>query len=129
MLDLHVFDRAWRLLVMDALERVEVAVRAALTDQMSTTYDDPHWYMNAEHFGHLGKHAGLLRIVRDTCDERLRGTPNTGEDSLVHRSALFAALVQARDRIWRIECCGRAGTAADWSVSRVSWAKVGKPTS
>ncbi|MGR6092275.1 Abi family protein [Brevibacterium sp. CSND-B09] len=31
-LDLYVFDRALRLLVMDALERVEVAVRAALTD-------------------------------------------------------------------------------------------------
>src|SRR5699024_5023786 len=41
-LDLYVFDRALRLLVMDALERVEVAVRAALTDHMSTMYDDPH---------------------------------------------------------------------------------------
>jgi hypothetical protein len=36
-LDLYVFDRALRLLVMDALERVEVAVRAALTDHVSTT--------------------------------------------------------------------------------------------
>ncbi|WP_036878001.1 Abi family protein, partial [Prauserella rugosa] len=35
-LDLYVFDRALRLLVTDALERVEVAVRAALTDHMST---------------------------------------------------------------------------------------------
>lgn len=87
-LDLYVFDRALRLLVIDALERVEVAVRAALTDHMSTTYDDPHWYMDAEHFQHPGKHAGLLKIVRDTCDERLRGTPDAGEDSLVHRSAL-----------------------------------------
>ena len=87
-LDLYVFDRALRLLVMDALERVEVAVRAALTDHMSTTYADPHWYMDAAHFGDRGKHSGLLRIVRDTCDERLRGTPDAGEDSLVHRSAL-----------------------------------------
>ncbi|MBB3036279.1 Abi family protein [Hoyosella altamirensis] len=87
-LDLYVFDRALRLLVMDALERVEVAVRAALTDHMSTTYEDPHWYMDAGHFGDRGKHSGLLRIVRDTCDERLRGTPDAGEDSLVHRSAL-----------------------------------------
>lgn len=87
-LDLYVFDRALRLLVMDALERVEVAVRAALTDHMSTTYADPHWYMDAAHFGDRSKHSGLLRIVRDTCDERLRGTPDAGEDSLVHRSAL-----------------------------------------
>lgn len=87
-LDLYVFDRTLRLLVMDALERVEVAVRAALTDHMATSYYDPHWYMDASHFRHRGKHAGLMKIVRDTCDERLRGTPDAGEDSLVHRSAL-----------------------------------------
>ncbi|MGP9490030.1 hypothetical protein CIK76_13095 [Glutamicibacter sp. BW80] len=87
-LDLYVFDRALRLLIMDALERVEVAVRAALTDHMSTTYRDAHWYVEAGHFGHRGKHSGLLKIVRDTCDERLRGKPDAGEDSLVHRSAL-----------------------------------------
>jgi len=87
-LDLYVFDRALRLLVMDALERVEVAVRAALTDHMSTTYADPHWYIDAAHFRDSSKHAQLLRIVRHTCEERLRGTPDAGEDSLVHRSAL-----------------------------------------
>jgi abortive infection bacteriophage resistance protein len=87
-LDLYVFDRALRLLIMDALERVEVAVRAALTDTMSITYQDPHWYTNPDHFRHLGKHAGLLKIVRDACDAQLRGAPDAGEDSLVHRSAL-----------------------------------------
>lgn len=87
-LDLYVFDRALRLLVVDALERVEVAVRAALTDHMSTRYADPHWYMAVAHFQDSGIHARLLAIVRRTCDERLRGTPDAGEDSLVHRSAL-----------------------------------------
>lgn len=47
LLDLYTFDRTLRLLVMDALERVEVAVRAAMTDHMSTAYDDPHWYLDA----------------------------------------------------------------------------------
>ncbi|WP_286217431.1 Abi family protein [Paraoerskovia sediminicola] len=87
-LNLYVFDRALRLVVMDALERVEVAVRAALTDHMSTAHDDPHWYMDASHFRDHGKHAGLLKIVKGTCDERLRGTPDADVDSLVHRSAL-----------------------------------------
>ncbi|MGI8307064.1 Abi family protein [Saccharopolyspora hattusasensis] len=84
-LNLYVFDRALRLFVMDALERVEVVVHAALTDHMSTTYDDPHWYTDASLFRDRGKHGRLLRIVRDTCEERLRETPDTGEDSLVHR--------------------------------------------
>ncbi|MBL0706946.1 Abi family protein [Sinomonas sp. JC656] len=87
-LDLYVFDRALRLMVLDALERVEVAVRAALTDHMSTTYDDAHWYTDPAHFRDRGRHAGLVKIVRDTCVERLRGTPDAGEDALVHRSAL-----------------------------------------
>lgn len=87
-LDLYIFDRALRLVVMDALERVEIAVRAALTDHMSTTYDNSHWYTDVAHFHHRGRHAHLLQIIRSTCDDRLRGSPDSGEDSLVHRSAL-----------------------------------------
>jgi abortive infection bacteriophage resistance protein len=88
LVDLYVFDRALRLLVMDALERVEIAVRAALTDHMSTTYGDPHWYMEASHFRDRGKHAKLLRIIRETSDARLAGHPEAEDGSLVHRSAL-----------------------------------------
>lgn len=87
-LDLYVFDRALRLLVMDALERVEVAVRAALTDHMSTMYNDPYWYVAVTHFRHNNKHDGLLDIVRRSCDEQLRRTPDPEGDSLVHPSAL-----------------------------------------
>lgn len=87
-LDLYVFDRALRLVVIDALERVEVAVRAALTDHMSTTYDDAHWYGEPAHFSNYGKHSGLLQIVEKTCSDRLRGLPDTGDDALIHRSAL-----------------------------------------
>jgi abortive infection bacteriophage resistance protein len=74
-LDIYVFDRALRLLVMDALERVEVAVRAALTDHMSTTHEDPHWYVDPAHFQDRGKHARLLKIIRDTSEARLLGAP------------------------------------------------------
>jgi abortive infection bacteriophage resistance protein len=87
-LDLYVFDRALRLLVLDALERVEVAIRAALTDHMSTTYDDPHWYTDSAHFTDRKKHSGLLAIVEKTCEDRLCGLPDSGEDGLLHRSAL-----------------------------------------
>lgn len=101
-LDIYVFDRALRLLVMDALERVEVAVRAALTDHMSTTYKDPHWYVDPSHFQDHAKHAGLLHIVRETSKNRLFSSPelvgrfSASEDdelgvndrAVAHRSAL-----------------------------------------
>ncbi|WP_017972473.1 Abi family protein [Actinopolyspora halophila] len=86
--DLYAFDRALRLLVLDALERVEVAVRAALTDHMSTAYNDPHWYMTPAHFKDSAKHTTLLGTVREKCAKQLRGSPEVAEDALVHRSAL-----------------------------------------
>ncbi|WP_454132614.1 Abi family protein [Microbacterium lacticum] len=98
-LDLYMFDRALRLLVMDALERIEVAVRSAITDHMSTTYDDPFRYTDARYFASPGRHAGLLRIVRETSDARLvaspepadttdTATPGAGGAAVIHRSAL-----------------------------------------
>ena len=93
-LDLYVFDRALRLLVIDALERVEVAVRAALTDHMATTYEDPHWYADASHFSDARQHHGLVRIVRATSESRLLAvaeparTENAGSATITHRSAL-----------------------------------------
>lgn len=87
-LDLYVFDRALRLVIIDALERVEVAVRAAITDHMSTAHGNSHWYTDASHFSDPGKHAGLMRIVRASCEDRLKGSPDAEDDALVHRSAL-----------------------------------------
>lgn len=102
-LGLYVFDRALRLLVLDALERVEVAVRSALTDHMSTKHEDPHWYTSDSHFRDRSSHAGLLRIVRETSERRLSGAaeptsqpaagdgernPEVEDPGLLYRSAL-----------------------------------------
>lgn len=46
------FDRHLRLLILDAIERVEVGIRARLIDQTCTTYGDAHWYMDVSHFHH-----------------------------------------------------------------------------
>ncbi len=57
---LYRFDRELRNLVMDALERVEVAVRACIGNTMAKRYDDSHWYLNRVHFKHHFDHAGFL---------------------------------------------------------------------
>lgn len=87
-LDLYVFDRALRLLILDAVERVEVAVRSSLTDHMSITYDDPHWYVDPSHFADGRDHSGLLRSIGKTCDEQLGRAAEHPGDNLVFRSAL-----------------------------------------
>lgn len=87
-LDLYVFDRQLRLHCLDALERIEVAVRAALTDHMATTHDDAHWYTNVAHFSDRQRHAALLEAVRGHVRSRLAGLPETGHDAIHHPSAL-----------------------------------------
>jgi len=48
-LNLYIFDRELRLLVLDALERIEVSVRAAWAYHMAHTYG-PHCHLNRELF-------------------------------------------------------------------------------
>ena len=48
-LNLYIFDRELRLLVLDAIERIEVAVKSSITNVMSMKYG-PHWYLEANHF-------------------------------------------------------------------------------
>lgn len=70
-LDLYVFDRSLRLLVLDALERIEVAIRSALTDHMSLAYSDPHWYVEPQHFRDARKHGRFLGEIGKECNAQL----------------------------------------------------------
>ena len=47
--DLYQFDRHLRLLVLDAIERIEIAFRERLNDTMATRYG-PHWFLNPKLF-------------------------------------------------------------------------------
>lgn len=49
-LKLYVFDRHLRVVLMDAMERVEVAFRSAISNFMSIEYGN-QWYSLPEHFG------------------------------------------------------------------------------
>lgn len=55
-LALYVFDRQLRLLVLDAIERVEVATRAAWAHHMAMAYG-PHGYLDQAHHDDPIKHA------------------------------------------------------------------------
>ncbi|WGF86716.1 Abi family protein [Marinivivus vitaminiproducens] len=61
-LDRYIFDRQLRLLAMDALERIEIAARAAMSDVMSERHG-AHWYRKSRLFKH-GMHASFLETVR-----------------------------------------------------------------
>lgn len=62
-LNLYSFDRKLRLLVMDAIERIEVAVRSVMTNHLSTLYG-PHWFMNKDLFQPGFNHTLLLDTLK-----------------------------------------------------------------
>lgn len=69
--NLYSFDRELRLLIMDAIERVEVAIRATLNNVMANKYqtDDicsgSHWYLNKSLFKSSYQHKRLLKEIED----------------------------------------------------------------
>ncbi len=67
-LDLYVFDRELRLLILDAIERIEVALRAAMTNVLAY-HHGPHAYLDVNIFDTRYKHAWLVDKIRRKCSE------------------------------------------------------------
>ncbi|WP_271899172.1 Abi family protein [Candidatus Phyllobacterium onerii] len=57
--DLYTFDRKLRLLLLDAIERIEIALRAALSTVLAVNHG-PHWYLNLVHFDPRYDHGDFL---------------------------------------------------------------------
>lgn len=55
LIDRYNFDRQLRLILFDAIERIEVGLRTKMIYHLSLTYG-PHWYLNEEVFNSKEKH-------------------------------------------------------------------------
>lgn len=61
---LYSFDRRLRLLVIDAIERIEVAVRAHIGNELCPQYGT-HWYLDKRYFKNSYQHERLIQTIRD----------------------------------------------------------------
>ncbi len=61
-LDCYVFDRKLRLLVIDAIERIEIAVRTVITNELAVKYG-AHWYLDKKLFLKDFKHQDLINTI------------------------------------------------------------------
>lgn len=68
--ELYDFDRRLRLVVIDALERTEVAIRAHLSNCMGATYGS-HWYLETQYFKNTGQHQRLLDDIAEKQQKEL----------------------------------------------------------
>lgn len=62
LLDLYRFDRELRLHVLDAIERIEVALRSALNNEMAVRHG-PHWFMDPRYFSNRFDHARFIADI------------------------------------------------------------------
>lgn len=69
-LDCYVFDRKLRLLVINAIERIEIAIRTVITNEMGLKYQDAHWYLNKDLFISKFKHDELIQTIKKQTNER-----------------------------------------------------------
>jgi abortive infection bacteriophage resistance protein len=63
---LYGFDRELRLLCLDAIERIEVALRAAIVNQVAVAHG-PHFFLEREHFERM---AAFVEFYQNACRDR-----------------------------------------------------------
>ena len=62
-LTLYIFDRELRLLVLDAIERVEIALRAQWAHCMAMTHG-PHGYLEQGHYADSARHSSAVKELK-----------------------------------------------------------------
>lgn len=66
---LYCFDRELRLLINDAIERIEVAFRTSLSETMSHLYS-PYWFLNKNIFNNSSRYHGFLSQIDIACQDK-----------------------------------------------------------
>ncbi len=65
-LDLYIFDRKLRLIVIEGIERIEVAIRTQWANKLAEANQDPHAFMQSKHFKDPWSHQKKLAKVANT---------------------------------------------------------------
>ncbi|MBF2058070.1 MAG: Abi family protein [Cyanobacterium sp. T60_A2020_053] len=78
-LNIYIFDRKLRLLVLDAIERIEIAVRAVVSDTSSLKYGK-NWYEDKHLFDNKFNHQKFIEKIKEDID--YHNIKNNSQNSL-----------------------------------------------
>lgn len=67
---LYEFDRRLRLIVIDAIERIEVATRASISNHMGPSYG-AHWYLDISMFKRGYDHSRMIKDVKSAQEKAI----------------------------------------------------------
>ncbi len=70
-LNLYIFDRKLRLLVLDAIERIEVAIKASISNTMSQE-SNAHWFMEKNNFETNFNHQDFIERLKNDVEQNKR---------------------------------------------------------
>jgi abortive infection bacteriophage resistance protein len=76
-LDMYRFDRKLRVLLFNEIEKIEVAIRSAMNNWISTGLNDVFWMTDASHFNNQANFAKRLSIIQSELER-------TNEEFIVH---------------------------------------------
>lgn len=80
-INLYRFDRQLRLLIFNQIEKIEIAVRAAMVRVMSKETGDPFWMTNPTHFANSTKFNKSLQKIQQeynkSCEDFIEHFRNT----------------------------------------------------
>lgn len=118
--ELYDFDRRLRSVTMNALERIEVALRSGLSNPLAIMHGS-HWYANQAVYANITGYASALAQIAKECGKRkalgLTHYPiGYGEE---WRDALLHTLASCR----HVDAEAHLGFPADWS-GRPAWAHI-----
>ncbi len=135
-LDRYVFDRKLRLLIMDAVERIEISVRAALSNTIAARHG-AHWYVRPDLFNAQFNHARFLddikqQIGHDSSNNRRRdiyiehyyqtySTPDMPPSWMVFESITFGTISIAYKNLAAPEFAAVCGSYGLPHQVLVSW--------
>ena len=61
----YLFDKKLRLLILDIIERIEISLRATITNILSLHFE-PHWFLSGGYFNNPDWHSKFLQGVKET---------------------------------------------------------------
>ena len=94
-LNLYMFDRELRLLVMDAIERIEVAFRTCFSNCMCQKAG-PHWYMSPSHFVNKLAHEDLAKKIIERTGFSIERDPLDGKGKEVFLKHYFVKYTEPK---------------------------------
>lgn len=116
-LDRYIFDRKLRLHLLDAIERIEVAIRAGLSNHIAERHS-PHWYKDANLFVTGFNHAEYISTLKQQISHNrpenqaifirhyyeTYGPPDMPPSWMVFEDVSFGVISKTIEHVVKVEC-------------------------